>query len=301
LLTPNHKIHRLFQHNDYNYRKGIVGCALSHIFMWYELVNSSNLNGMLICEDDAELSPNFTNKFIHLLTSTPDAGIIFLGHHPYPAYKKTSDYDRSIFPIAEKWSKEKSITESMGGTTAYYISKTAAGSLLDWIDDNSVKHGIDWVMFEAEIPQGVYYSRPFIAFADCVQSNGTVDSDIQKVYDGCGYKDMKELLADELSYWGETGVVNKFSNMPCNEDSCSKITCYSGDPVKKDILSGKALWISSPSLLRNIALYPVSWYTIEIQGEKEAYVFTIPDNQVSEKNLNERTFSGFLNRRNPKL
>ena len=42
LLEPSIIIQKLFENNDFNYRKGIIGCALSHLELWNNLVNDSN-------------------------------------------------------------------------------------------------------------------------------------------------------------------------------------------------------------------------------------------------------------------
>jgi GR25 family glycosyltransferase involved in LPS biosynthesis len=159
-LTPSLTIQRLFEPNDYNYRRGIVGCAISHIMMWSEVASTPNLNGMLIIEDDAKLFKNFMFKFLHILDTTPHADIIFLHHHaatripdkekesvkfmmdkntPFrcsatnseafrlrqtypPRQFKYNNMDEEATPDAAKWTAEESKRDSMGGTTAYYIT-----------------------------------------------------------------------------------------------------------------------------------------------------------------------------------
>lgn len=281
-LKPSQKIQKIFQHNDYKYRRGIVGCAMSHITIWTELLQAGT--GGLIIEDDAVLTTNFIHKFIHVLSEAPDADIIFLGHHPYPKYRKESDYDKNKTPIVEHWTRERSITESMGGTTAYYISTNGIKNMLSFINSNSVRNGIDWVMFLTGNINNIYYTRPFLAFADCVQTNPNADSDIQGDFDGVGFKDINEYILNEIKYWGYEGVRNKFDDLLVPEDDKSNIICSDHIPDKKDLITNIYILKVKMSDIQEIKNVPFKWYTVN------NYIMTIPENRVTEASMKDKIF-----------
>jgi len=57
-LTPN--IARLFKPHDFNWKKPVMGCALSHLAVWLQLsIERPEINTYLILEDDARLDPKW--------------------------------------------------------------------------------------------------------------------------------------------------------------------------------------------------------------------------------------------------
>jgi len=57
-LTP--KIARLFAPHDFKWKKSVMGCALSHLTLWMQLINEKpDINTYLVLEDDARLSPEW--------------------------------------------------------------------------------------------------------------------------------------------------------------------------------------------------------------------------------------------------
>jgi GR25 family glycosyltransferase involved in LPS biosynthesis len=299
-LKPTHKIQKLFQHNDYKYRRGIVGCALSHVAMWNELLKSKTLDSLIVLEDDAEVAPNFMKKVLHCINTSPEADIIFFGHHPYPKYKREEDFNKEVIPITEKWTREKCVRESMGGTTGYYITRRGATNMFNYIREESIRNGIDWVMFKTADINNIYYCSPFIAFADCYQNNvGKVDTDIQSVYDGTGYEDTKKWIKDEIeslyNLYQQTGIntenttdelFNEFS-----KDSQSIIKVMNKYPDnKRDILNNIIICRDNiEEVQKRLKYFPVKFYTVN------EYLITIPENRLNENILKEKTFDGFIN------
>ena len=52
-LISTHQLQQIFENNDYNMRKGMVGCFMSHIVLCTQLINSQD-DTYLILEDDVE-------------------------------------------------------------------------------------------------------------------------------------------------------------------------------------------------------------------------------------------------------
>jgi alpha(1,3/1,4) fucosyltransferase len=80
-LTP--KIARLFQPHDFNWKKAVMGCALSHLSLWMQLLaEPEDIQTYLIMEDDAKLSPGWREAWekINRHNALPeDWDVIYLG------------------------------------------------------------------------------------------------------------------------------------------------------------------------------------------------------------------------------
>lgn len=77
-LTP--EIAACFRDNDFNWKKAIMGCALSHLRLWEKLANDSQATSYLIMEDDVKLQPDWLEKWKSFAGDVPaDADVIYLG------------------------------------------------------------------------------------------------------------------------------------------------------------------------------------------------------------------------------
>ena len=184
LLKNTYQLQKTFDTNDFGWRAPMIGCALSHIHNWYNLVQEKDENTIyLMCEDDITLVPEFRPKLARVLELMPDAAdIVYLGHTYYPNRKRDEYYDKETYPVIELWDHDKSRTESMGGTFGYLITKRGALKLLQWINKNGVTNGIDWVMLRASSVLSVYYPFPHLIYSMCFDGITHIDSDIQRVH-----------------------------------------------------------------------------------------------------------------------
>lgn len=70
------------QHYGRNVTKGEIGCTLSHLAVYRQIVEDQNVTEndyALICEDDALFNANLSPKTIALLTEKCDADIVLIG------------------------------------------------------------------------------------------------------------------------------------------------------------------------------------------------------------------------------
>ena len=65
-LTSTPELLSLFKMNDFNYKKGVMGCALSHIHLWNNLINDKDNDFYVILEDDIVFCNNF-KKYLNLV------------------------------------------------------------------------------------------------------------------------------------------------------------------------------------------------------------------------------------------
>ena len=97
-----------------------------------------------------------------------------MGHHIFRVLnKKYTETKINIF--------EYDIPNNIGGTFCYIINKSGASKFLNFIQENGIRHGIDYLMFHyyKEMNLKQYQVVPPLAFSECVRTNNTSDSDIQ--------------------------------------------------------------------------------------------------------------------------
>jgi len=78
-MTP--AIARLFKPHDFFWKKPILGCALSHLQLWWQLFNEKpDINTYLILEDDVKIQPGWQERWNEAAGHVPeDADVIYLG------------------------------------------------------------------------------------------------------------------------------------------------------------------------------------------------------------------------------
>jgi len=224
-LKTNAQLQRIFDGNDYNMRVGLVGCAMSHIKLFTQIINS-DYDNFVILEDDVELTPNFDLKLAHIFEQLKKVewDFIFLGHHLRDLEDKDQHYDKQNYPDIEKWNMNISFLNSLGGTGGYIINKKGALRLLDFINNRGMTNGIDTMMQKTADTLNVYYMSPHMIFTDCYrETNNSLDTDIQFNYDSLTLP-LEDRLAEEIEFY-EKNSLHKLINF----DKIAAITKYCTD------------------------------------------------------------------------
>ena len=181
-LEATDDIKELFHGNDFQNRRSFIGCALSHYTLWKQLLQDDH-EYFLILEDDIKFADrNITmgiNRALEMAENNGDWDIIYLGHHirgdSLDKYKQDFGSQNTLKLI----SHQSHIT--IGGIFGYLLSKSGAKKFLNYISENGIKHGIDYVMFkfEKEMKLKNYEVVPRLILSDFVDYQNSVDSDIQ--------------------------------------------------------------------------------------------------------------------------
>ena len=79
-----------FEKNEFNYRKGVIGCALSHYNLWKMLLNDFNNNYYCIFEDDIIFIDNFKEKLERKEATTIDKSEALEFFQEYQKQKPTN-------------------------------------------------------------------------------------------------------------------------------------------------------------------------------------------------------------------
>jgi len=127
----------------YHFVSAIDGSALSHKTCWENLMNENLKNYYIIMEDNVELHPKYhiyLRKVQEKLHSIQNWDIIFI-------CDSTKNIDNSkLLEKEENIMIEVIQLKNAGGTQNYIISKMGAEKLLQYIKDNGIQHGIDYII-----------------------------------------------------------------------------------------------------------------------------------------------------------
>jgi hypothetical protein len=89
------------------------------------------------------------------------------------------------------------MSQYVGGTFAYSINRTGAKKMIDYIEKNGIKHGIDY-LFKIIPELECYESKPQLCFSEWNENGKEIDSDIQNMGDTF---DFEKILMDKYEYY----------------------------------------------------------------------------------------------------
>ena len=197
-MTLSRQCWELFYNNDYNFRSGIIGCALTHIQCWIEIMNTSR--AVLIIEDDITPLRDIPEQLF-----VGEFDIRFLGYHPRENLNREPSRLLRV-------NAQRALEISQGGTFAYIVSPNGARKLCQYIHENGMSNAIDTMMqkfadvgiVEYCVPS--YVSSPMFPMScygesDLVQ----IDTDIQGHYDTL-WKSLETYVSKEILYFETRGV-----------------------------------------------------------------------------------------------
>jgi len=157
-LVKTPRLYSLCRKCDYAMRPGVIGCALSHLKLYLELLSDSDVDGYLIFEDDVTpdemFLPKLARTFVILQSRREQPDIIFF---------TTTFRTNNQFPengVIRKFNRGEIDKYSIGGTGCYYISKHAAKTVFDYIETNTLDVAIDALLFNISNLVKVYFVQP---------------------------------------------------------------------------------------------------------------------------------------------
>jgi GR25 family glycosyltransferase involved in LPS biosynthesis len=206
-LVSSVQLQRIFDTNDYDMKVGMVGCALSHLQLWCNIVNNTYSEDVhLILEDDVEFCDQFLSKLntVYELLDKRQWDICYIAHHKYPHVT----YNESTV-IIEQYSTSKSLQVSAGGTIGYFINKTGCKRMLEYINRVGMTNCIDTMQQKSADTLKVLYTEPMLLKSDFIHSSNTdnnkVDTDIQRDPKSLTV-DTRTKLLNEVNQYGLEGV-----------------------------------------------------------------------------------------------
>jgi GR25 family glycosyltransferase involved in LPS biosynthesis len=175
-LSDTPEIRELFRGNDFRFRRGMVGCALSHISIWRSLAERGENELWLVLEDDVQPLDGFDRKLATVLgelrDQRPDFDIALLGYFSNGTGPEPRSADAiELEPM--RWDRY------MGGTFAYLLSGRGARKLVQLVERDGVQNGIDWFVMFKQTELRAFECDPPLVVSPLALANNDTDSDIQ--------------------------------------------------------------------------------------------------------------------------
>ena len=104
VLTP--ELAQLFRPNDFFWKKAVMGCALSHLSLWWKLVNDHpDIKNYLILEDDVKFNPGWEDTISKSMAHIPeDYDVLYLGGILPP---NRAGFEKVLEPATKYYSRIK--------------------------------------------------------------------------------------------------------------------------------------------------------------------------------------------------
>ena len=141
-LKETEELRLLFDGNNFNYRKSVIGCALSHLKIYDNLISDEKNDYYIVLEDDVELENEFKKKLNEITSIFVKQDIehlalaLSLANNESDILSKSSNEDSIQF-------FKKDVYKLWNIGFAYIISKNAAKKIIDFINNCSIKCAID--------------------------------------------------------------------------------------------------------------------------------------------------------------
>ncbi len=180
-MTPH--IKRLFEGGMFGWKKGVIGCNLSHLKIWYGLAHSNQfVENMLILEDDVRFMEGWEDRLVEAMKVAPvDFDVLYLGGLLPP---NKTHWQNVREPVNKFW--DRAIEYCHFCAYAYILSKRGAEKLLEGIKrDGGYKRVSDHQILGSNM--NVYIMNPMIASCfqedDPLYVNANFDSKGEQKYD----------------------------------------------------------------------------------------------------------------------
>ena len=198
-LTMTQELAQLFRDNDFKWKKGVIGVALSHYNLWKRLAADPDVGSYLVLEDDAVLGSGFLEKWEGIASLVPsDTDLVFLGGVLPP--------NRAILPMVTEpvnaaFARIKQ-HNLFGGPPkrylhfcaySYIITKRGAAKLCALIAQRGIFTSIDHMMVNhGDSLLNIYFTTPLLA--GCYQ-------DEDPVYQKANFNDFNRVDAFDSDIW----------------------------------------------------------------------------------------------------
>lgn len=153
MLELSQNLFTLFEKNDFQWKKSVTGCALSHILLWAQLAcEQPFVKNYLILEDDQRFArPGWKEELTKAMASAPpDAELLYLGG-VLPG--NMSAYSSCLEPVNDIWATIKPNNMFTGNgslapafhfcTYAYVLTRQGAQKLLRNLLEGGCRTSID--------------------------------------------------------------------------------------------------------------------------------------------------------------
>jgi len=208
IMNPTGEIKTIFKGNDFDNQRGVIGCAMSHYQLWKQLLDDDDNDFYLILEDDINFVEDFQEQLENILDLEPK-DIIFLAYSMSEENRNKMDTSKSDLEC-NKLDKNRYI----GGFFSYLITKDAAKKLVHYIQENGIKHGIDYLIKIMDNLE-TYEIEPQLTHSAWNENGDDIDSDVQNGYATLSFPDGDYVFIQGLDQIGHDAFFRKASRTRC--------------------------------------------------------------------------------------
>jgi len=162
-IVLNDEMKHLFRNNDFYFRNGVMGCALSHYELWQHIIKN-NLKEAVIFEDDAIFATP-----LEIPKLPPDWDLFYFGG----ALKEGEVFYWMNGEVVSEGIIKPNFKQHSFRTFAYMISQEGAVKLVQRVKEKGFYRAVDAFMMDAAGEMNVYSYNPLRVYAT------TEDTDIQ--------------------------------------------------------------------------------------------------------------------------
>jgi GR25 family glycosyltransferase involved in LPS biosynthesis len=187
-LSPSPELRELFRGNDFDYRRGVLGCALTHYRLWQRIADSAWPHRLTaVFEDDALFCRDFLAVWSGEVAPwiPSDGELLYLGglSLPAPMTKLLLDVPGALCPrwlgyaadpVRQGFARPRRVEFCC---CSYILSRSGARTLCGIVARQGIQRAIDWFMIDSWHCLGVYVCVPLL----CWSHGG--DSDIQEKFE----------------------------------------------------------------------------------------------------------------------
>jgi len=202
-LEPTLALKKLFEGNDFKSRKGFIGAALSHVSLWKQLLNDPINDFYLIMEDDFTFIKGGENvkvkeKIDSLKKEMKERDCLFLGYHMFDKFREQNielygNHETNMDNLSKDFEiNGLNHAQYIGGFYAYSLNKVGARKMIEYIEKNGIKHGIDW-LFKIYKELNCYELQPQIVYSVWNEDGRQIDSNIQHNFEQMDFSSIVDI------------------------------------------------------------------------------------------------------------
>jgi GR25 family glycosyltransferase involved in LPS biosynthesis len=226
-LKMTNELKLMFSNNTFSWRRSIVGCSLSHINLWKDLVNS-NCQYYMVFEDDITLDPYFYKhygKILYILSKTSVPDLILMGYttnipyiNPHNPPTIGLEYYNDIYMY-----KINSTKYMWGGLFGYILNKNHAIKMLNLIDKHGISDPIDtFILKNTEL---LYMTSPDIVKTCLTNIDSDVNFDFLAIGDEYDFYECMDSYGEDLN-WVSASTIEQIKNAADENSECVAFNTY---------------------------------------------------------------------------